>query len=142
MTGMTVDLARLGHRIKRVQDRHHRGANATLADLGISIGQWNALRHLHENPGASLHDLAQLTFQSDQAFGALAGRMVDRGLIERAQGPGRIVHHHLTAEGERVRRAGDERLEQLMNRSFAALSDRELVQLDRLLEKLIADQQP
>jgi hypothetical protein len=36
------------------------------------------LHHLHANPDASLHDLAQLTFQSDQAFGTLAGRMKSR----------------------------------------------------------------
>lgn len=136
---MPLDLRRLGLRIKRVQVRHHRGANAALADLGISIVQWDALRHLHEHPEASLHDLALLTFQTDQAFGALAARMVERGLIERAQGPGRIIHHSLTKEGERVRRVGADRLERVLEQSFSALSDRELAQLDRLLAKLTVE---
>jgi hypothetical protein len=42
-------------------------------------------------PGASLHRLAQLTFQIDQSFGTLAARMADRGLIERVSGPGRAA---------------------------------------------------
>jgi DNA-binding MarR family transcriptional regulator len=69
--------------------RHHRTVNERLAPLGISIVQWDALRHLHENPDASLHDLAQLTFQTDQSFGTLATRRIDRGLIERVPSPGR-----------------------------------------------------
>lgn len=55
----------------------------------MSVVQWDALRHLHQNPGASLHDLARLTFQTDQSFGSLAARMIDRGLIER-----RVPAHH------------------------------------------------
>jgi hypothetical protein len=65
----------IGLSVKRLQWRHHRAANAALAPLGLSLVQWDALRHLHGNPEASLHDLAGLTFQTDQSFGTLAGRM-------------------------------------------------------------------
>jgi DNA-binding MarR family transcriptional regulator len=58
------DVGEIGLSVKRLQMRHHRTANERLASLGISIVQWDALRHLHENPEASLHDLAQLTFQT------------------------------------------------------------------------------
>ena len=58
--------------------QHHRGANEALAELDISLVQWDALRHMDRNPGASLHDLAQLTFQTDQSFGALAARMEEQ----------------------------------------------------------------
>src|ERR1700748_3316721 len=101
-----MELADLGLSVKRLQIRHHRRSDERLAPLGISLVQWDALRHLHENPEASLHDLAQLTFQTDQAFGTLAARMEKRGLIERVPGPGRAVRHRITAEGERVREAG------------------------------------
>jgi DNA-binding MarR family transcriptional regulator len=97
------DIGEIGLSVKRLQMRHHRTANERLAPLGISIVQWDALRHLHDNPEASLHDLAQLTFQTDQSFGTLATRMIDRGLIERVPGPGRAVRHRLTAKGQDLR---------------------------------------
>src|SRR5690348_15259684 len=87
--------------VKRLQHRHHRALSRALAPLGLSLVQWDTLRHLHREPDSSLHDLAELTFQTDQSFGSLAVRMVDRGLIERVPGPGRAVKHRLTAHGER-----------------------------------------
>src|SRR2546423_9896639 len=114
--------------------RHHRAANERLAALGISIVQWDALRHLHENPEASLHDLAQLTFQTDQSFGSLATRMADRGLIERVPGPGRAVRHRLTAKGEQLRAAGQEAVNAVFKTSFDTLSPAQLEQLGNLLD--------
>lgn len=124
--------------VKRLQMRHHNAANAALADLGVSIVQWDALRHLHENPGVSLHALAQLTFQTDQSFGALAARLEARGLIERVPGRGRAVRHRLTAEGERVRQAGTEIVEGVLAESFSPLSDQQQRTFERLLRKLLA----
>jgi DNA-binding MarR family transcriptional regulator len=123
----------VGLLIKRVQHRHHRALTAALADLGVSLVQWDTLRHLHRQPQASLHDLAQLTFQTDQAFGTLAGRMVDRGLIERVPGPGRAVRHRLTAKGEQVRAAGQERATAVVGRSLTPLTAEQLDQLGGLL---------
>ncbi len=66
--GVTRPLQDIGLSVKRLQMRHHRALNAELAALGISLVQWDALRHLDQNPGTSLHDLARLTFQSDQSL--------------------------------------------------------------------------
>jgi DNA-binding MarR family transcriptional regulator len=129
----------MGLMVKRLQMRHHHAANVALTDLGVSIVQWDALRHLHENPGASLHDLAQLTFQTDQSFGALASRMEARGLIERVPGRGRAVRHQLTAEGERVRRVGAEIMEQVLSESFSPLSEAQQRTFSGLLRKLLAE---
>ena len=127
----------VGLSVKRLQMQHHRAANAGLAPLDISLVQWDALRHLSENPGASLHDLARLTFQTDQSFGALAGRMIERGLIERVPGPGRAVRHRLTDKGEQLRQAGDQIVRQVVAESFAPLSEKELTILDALLTRLV-----
>src|SRR3954447_11200255 len=113
---MTRAISEIGLSVKRLQWRHHREANTALAPLGVSLVQWDALRHLDENPDASLHDLAQLTFQSDQAFGTLASRMISRGLIERVPGPGRAVRHRLTEHGLELRRAGDEVVDRVIAR--------------------------
>jgi DNA-binding MarR family transcriptional regulator len=89
---------------------------------------------VHRRPDASLHDLAVLTFQTDQSFGSLATRMADRGLIERVPGPGRAVRHRLTEEGARLRAAGQEAVDVVLESSFQALSDAQLGQLGELLD--------
>jgi DNA-binding MarR family transcriptional regulator len=123
--------------VKRLQMQHHRAANAALAALDISLVQWDALRHLKANPGASLHDLAVLTFQTDQSFGALAARMEARGLIERVPGPGRAVRHRLTAKGEQVRKEGSALVESVLQKSFAPLTPTQLQSLHKLLHLLV-----
>jgi len=138
MKGVTRSLQDVGLSVKRLQMRHHRAVNAELAPLKISLVQWDALRHLDQNPGASLHDLARLTFQSDQAFGTLAGRMIDRGLIERLPGPGRAVRHQLTDKGRELRRAGDQIVNRVLGESFAALTPAQLAAFDELLITLLA----
>jgi DNA-binding MarR family transcriptional regulator len=135
---VTRKLQQIGLAVKRLQMRHHRAANAELAVLDISLVQWDALRHLDENPGASLHDLAQLTFQTDQSFGALAARMIDRGLIERVPGPGRAVQHRLTDKGRRLCQAGDEIVDRVVAQSFAGLTPEQLQTFDDLLIRLLA----
>jgi DNA-binding MarR family transcriptional regulator len=134
----TRPLQAIGLSVKRLQMRHHRAINAGLAKHELSLAQWDALRHLDENPGASLHDLAVLTFQTDQAFGTLASRMIDGGLIERVPGPGRAVKHRLTERGKERRKAGDKIVDQVLTASFARLSVTQLAQFDRLMQVLLA----
>jgi DNA-binding MarR family transcriptional regulator len=135
---MTATQRRIGLSVKRLQMRHHRAITAALAPLGVSLVQWDALRHLDENPSASLHDLALLTFQTDQSFGSLASRMVDRGLIERLGGPGRAVRHRLTPKGLEIRRAGEELVDGVLVRSLANLTPAELDAFDKTLAQLLA----
>src|SRR5580692_5787569 len=135
---MPRSLQEVGLAVKRLQAGHHRAIHARLAGIGISLVQWDALRHLAANPGASLHDLARLTFQSDQAFGTLASRMIERGLIERMEGPGRAVRHRLTDEGRKLRRAGDKIVDRALTASFAPLTPKQLASFDGLLVQLLA----
>ena len=74
---MAPSLQDVGLAVKRLQWRHHRAANERLAELGVSLVQWDVLRHLGRQPDASLHALAELTFQTDQSMGALATRALD-----------------------------------------------------------------
>jgi DNA-binding MarR family transcriptional regulator len=124
----------VGLAVKRLQHRHHRAAGRALAPLGLSLVQWDALRHLHIKPDASLHDLAVLTFQTDQSFGSLAARMAERGLIERVPGPGRAVRHQLTEEGARLRAEGQIVVDAVTATSFSALTPDQLDQLGALLD--------
>ncbi|AHH96715.1 MarR family winged helix-turn-helix transcriptional regulator [Kutzneria albida] len=134
---MEPTLQDVGLAVKRVQNRHHRTLDTRLTELGVSLAQWDALRHLAANPEASLHALAQLTFQTDQSFGALAGRMVERGLIERVPGPGRALRHRLTERGTQLLRAGDQVVDAVLAESFAPLSKAELATLHGLLMRVL-----
>ncbi|MFT3695621.1 MAG: MarR family winged helix-turn-helix transcriptional regulator [Kofleriaceae bacterium] len=127
----------VGHAVKRLQHRHHRAANKALAEHGLSIVQWDVLRHLAREPDASSHRLAELTFQTDQSFGTLATRMVDAGLIERIAGPGRVVRHRITKEGERLRGIAGKTIDKMIKKSFAGITQAELDQLGALLDKVL-----
>lgn len=134
---MALTIQQLGQAVKRLQVKHHRAGNEALRPLDISIVQWDALRHLHAHPGASLHDLAVLTFQTDQAFGTLAARMEARGLIRRTTGPGRAIRPELTPEGERVLIAGTKAIEGVLRASFDRLSATERAAFGELLMRLV-----
>ena len=139
---MPSDLQPLGLAIKRVQHRHHRTLDAALIEIGTTLAQWDALRAIARHPESSSHKLAGLTFQTDQSFGALANRMVDRGLIRRVAGGGRAILHHLTAEGEAMLAAGHAVADRMLAASFAPLDKSERKQLQALLAKLLGDDAP
>jgi DNA-binding MarR family transcriptional regulator len=128
-------LQEIGLAVKRLQWLHHTEASKLLADLGVSLPQWDVLRRLHEVPDASLHDLAQLTFQTDQSMGSLATRMIARGLITRVEGPGRAIRHTPTPEGERIRKEGAQILDSVLTDSVGSLSPAERSTLLELLTK-------
>ena len=132
----------VGLAVKRLQWRHHRESNTRLAAVGLSLVQWDVLRHLDANPGASLHQLAELTFQTDQSMGELAKRMIDRGLLERVGGAGRAAHHRLTRDGERARAAGAEIFDGVLRDSIGHLSSSELTTLYELLARAAGTEAP
>ena len=134
---MVVPLEELGLAVKQLQYRHHRTLDIRLAPLGTTLVQWDALRVISRNPDASLHRLAQLTFQTDQSFGALAGRLIERGLIERIAGAGRALHHHLTPAGEVLLSEGQIVYDEVISKSFAPLSAMERDTLHDLLARLL-----
>jgi DNA-binding MarR family transcriptional regulator len=134
---MSIALQDLGMLVKRLQYRHHRTLDIRLAPLGMSLVQWDALRAIGRHPDASSHHLAELTFQTDQSFGALAMRMVERGMIERLAGPGRALRHRLTAEGERLLQEGHQIVNEMLEASFAPLDAAERELLADLLNRLL-----
>jgi DNA-binding MarR family transcriptional regulator len=134
---MTVELQDLALAVKRLQHRHHRTLDARLAPLGTTLVQWDALRAISRHPDASSHRLAQLTFQTDQSFGTLAGRLVARGLIDRIAGPGRAIRHRLTPSGEALLRKGHTVVNEVFSKSFSTLTPTELDTLYDLLTRLL-----
>ncbi|GAA4390186.1 MarR family winged helix-turn-helix transcriptional regulator [Tsukamurella soli] len=125
----------VGLAVKRLQWRHHRDSNRRLGSVGLSLVQWDVLRHARRQPDATLHSLAELTFQTDQSMGELARRMVDRDLLERVDGPGRAVRHRLTPAGERAYADGAGIVEDVLSETLGRLTPAEREQLYGLLTK-------
>jgi DNA-binding MarR family transcriptional regulator len=139
---MPVVLQDLGRAVKQLQYRHHRGMDRKLREVGTSLAQWDAIRAIASRPNSSSHALAELTFQTDQSFGALANRLVKRGMIERVSGPGRAIRHRLTPRGEATLRKGQEVVGQVLESSFAPLTRKQREEFHRLISHALAEGDP
>jgi DNA-binding MarR family transcriptional regulator len=134
---MSIEPEHLGWLIKRIQHGHHRDLDKRLTPLGVSLVQWNALREIERHPGCSQHQLAERTFNSDQAFGTLLVRLQGAGWIERHPGAGRARIHKLTPKGHTLLRAGQKVMSEVTSASFAPLLKDERQLLARLLTKVL-----
>ncbi|MGY6023158.1 MarR family winged helix-turn-helix transcriptional regulator [Streptomyces spinosirectus] len=132
----TADLQLLGRAVKQAQYRQHRSLDGALAAIGTTLAQWDALRAISRTPGSSARDLAAATFQTEQAFGTLAGRLTAQGLIERRPGHGRRIEHHLTPAGERILKAGHKVADEVLAECFAPLAAPDRATLLDLLRRL------
>jgi DNA-binding MarR family transcriptional regulator len=137
-----TSLQDLGRAVKQLQYRHHRAMDSRLREAGTSLPQWDALRAISRRPNSSAHALAEMTFQTDQSFGALANRLEERGMVKRAAGPGRAIRHRLTPKGEATLRKGYEVIDQVFTASFAPLSSRQRGELYRLLSRALIEGNP
>ena len=135
---MSLDVQELGRTVKRLQHRNHRRLDSGLAEIGTTLAQWDALRTIDENPRASAHALAEHSFQTDQSFGALATRLIEKGLVDRRPGKGRALVHSLTDEGRLMFERGNAVAAQAGAAAFATLSGIERRQLFDLLQKTLS----
>jgi DNA-binding MarR family transcriptional regulator len=135
---MRNQLQALGRAVKQAQYRQHRSLDRKLATVGTTLAQWDALRAIGGAGGASARTLAAATFQSEQAFGTLASRLVAQGLIDRSPGHGRRIEHRLTPAGEQMLKEGHQVADTVLAACFAALPARDRAILLELLERLNA----
>ena len=139
---MLGSLETLALSIKRLQHRNYRTLDAKLAPLGISLVQWGALREIEGNPGFSMHRLAEITFNSDQAFGTLMARLLRQKLVERQPGAGRANVHRLTPRGRTLLLEGHKRVRQVLTKTFSVLDADELARLQALVAKVLGEDKP
>lgn len=132
-----IPLEQLGLAIKRMQSRHHKAMDARLLPIGISLVQWHALREIDRNPGSTQLRLADLTFNSAQAFGALMTRMLRDDLVQRESGVGRAYSLSLTPKGQQLIQDGEAVMHSVLEESFAGLDEQERQQLQGLLDKAL-----
>ncbi|GAA2055391.1 MarR family transcriptional regulator [Catenulispora yoronensis] len=133
---MPVDIESLGRAVKQAQYRNHRALETALSDVGTTLVQWDALRAIARTPGSSGRELAVETFQGEQSFGALAGRLEAQQLIERRPGRGRRVEHFITDAGRQVLAAGRPVASMALAESFAPLDENERATLLTLLQRV------
>ena len=134
---MSIPLQELARTIKLLQNKQRRLLDSRLGEIGITLVQWDALRAIGRNPGASSHDLADYTFQTDQSFGALAMRLLEKGLITRSPGKGRVIGHLLTAEGEAALSRSSAVADSALQEEFGCLSNSERRTLLGLMKRLV-----
>lgn len=137
---MSEELEYLGRAIKQAQYRQHRALETALSAVGTTVVQWDAMRAVNRMPGASAHALAQATFQTDQAFGTLAGRLLAQGLIERTPGTGRRIDHTLTRAGAAKLAEAEIVASRVRETLFAPLDEDERAVLRSILDRLAGDE--
>jgi DNA-binding MarR family transcriptional regulator len=137
---MHDELQELGRAVKQAQYRQHRSLDSALQAIGTTLAQWDALRAISRSPGASARELATATFQTEQAFGTLAGRLTAQDLVERRPGHGRRIEHHLTPTGRQILAAGHKIADEVLADCFSPLPNADRATLLDLLQRLTTAQ--
>lgn len=115
---------------------------ALFKEHGLSSPQYNVLRILRGARGDDLscHEVGRRLITRVPDVTRLLDRLEQRGLIERwrCQDDRRVVRTRITADGLALLERLDDPLQRVVAEQFAGFSDRQLAQLDRLLEALLA----
>ena len=127
--------------LKQAQQRKQIAVDTALAKLQSSLAQWVVLRRIRTDPGASAHDLAQAAFQTDQSFGSITRRLIERGLVIREQGKGRSSAHHLSDAGRKLLEKCEPIVMATLRLEFAGLSEDELQVFGVFLAKIVGEDQ-
>lgn len=122
------DVARL---MRTVFDRRMR-------DLGLTRAQWLVLTRLHRRPGASQSELAEMMEIEKPSAGRMIDRMQAKGWVMRKpDGADRRINRiYLTREAERVHKRIWRIAEATVSDALSDLSDKEALQLGRLLGRV------
>jgi DNA-binding MarR family transcriptional regulator len=124
----------------------NRISRAFYADIearhGITLPEWRVMLTLTRHPGMAAMAVAALWGMDKMAISRAVRRLARAGLVRRtpAEGDRRRWVLDLTQEGRRRFKAVEPAATQRYRDFLKALAPREVAQLRRLLEKLIADQ--
>jgi MarR family transcriptional regulator, organic hydroperoxide resistance regulator len=107
--------------------------------FGITVTQFWALVHLHDEEGRSLSELATLLICDKSNVTSVVDKLEEAGLAERKAGKAgdrRFRRVVLTAEGQRLRRQAMAAREQLIEQRLRAVAPENVSQLTLLLQHL------
>jgi DNA-binding MarR family transcriptional regulator len=104
---------------------------------GVTGPQMGILNRLAQSPGSSGADIARAMVISRQAVQEALITLEGKGLIERKQGPGRIVHSQLTEQGREIVHSCATELRTAGQRLISALAPHEQHLLADLLRRYL-----
>jgi DNA-binding MarR family transcriptional regulator len=124
--------------IRRIVRALRVAAQRTQDEAGISAAQLFVLRRLAETPATSLNDLAERTLTDRSSVADVVERLAARGLVKRAQSTvdRRRLTISLTSAGQRLLHSAPESPTAILMDALEQLSDGELTELSRSLERL------
>jgi len=110
-----------------------------LSGLDISVAQWVVLRTLFENSGVTLNQAAQLVGVDKSSLSRMVERLVQRGLINRAEGSDRrSVGLTLTAAGKKLVRQLAKLADENDSAFFKSLNEKKRKDFLATIQKLLA----
>jgi DNA-binding MarR family transcriptional regulator len=127
-----------GYLLARVCKAHRGGVGATLAELGLHVGQEMVLSHLWRQDGLSPSELAERLGVEPPTVTNMLSRMEKARLLERCRDPGdaRCTRVYLTKKGRELREPVERRWEAVQKRAFAGITAEEEALLCDLLVKI------
>lgn len=134
----------LPHLIWRAQNAVHRGAQAAVEDLGVTVTQLGMAVHLDELGPLSASDLARGFRITPQSVTTALSRLEHIGWITRTPHPvhGRVILNTLTDAGRRGVREGRARMASLHAELEQALVEAEATGLRSDLRRLLSALEP
>jgi MarR family transcriptional regulator, organic hydroperoxide resistance regulator len=126
--------------LRRIVRALRLSSHAAERSLGISGAQLFVLRELAAHPGASLGELAALTLTDRSSVSVVAGRLVERGLVERATDPGdaRRLRLSLTPAGETLLGRAPVPVQERLIAALREADPADLAVFNRLLDRIVA----
>jgi DNA-binding MarR family transcriptional regulator len=131
-------------RINGLRRRLNRMLDETLADLGLSVGEWKVLTHLQLDGPPHRKSVGQLSKWAELSSGAMTNRLdqlEQAGFVRRLPDPGdrRGVLVELTDEGRRAWEQSVSAQAEKESVVAAALDAKEKRQLNALLRRLMRE---
>lgn len=127
-----------GYLLARACKAHRGGVGATLAELGLHVGQEMVLSHLWKKDGLTPSELTERLGVEPPTVTNTLSRMEKAGLLERCRDPGdaRCTKVYLTDKGRQLREPVERRWEAVQKRAFAGITVEEEALLRDLLVKI------
>lgn len=125
--------------MKRILIQFRGRMDEELRPRGVTTAQMQLLFAVRNNPGSSGAQLARLCYITPQTTQTLLKHLENAGFIVRGKDPvnDRIVTTSVTPEGERLARTIERESLALQAELWQGFSDRELTQLNTLLERCL-----
>jgi DNA-binding MarR family transcriptional regulator len=144
LPGVDLEVEGIVDRINGLRRRFHRMLDETLADFGLSDGEWRALSHLWLAGPPYRRSVGKLAKRAELSSGAMTNRldrMEEAGLVRRVPDPDdrRGVLVELTDAGRKAWKESVKAQAQKESLVAAALDADEKQQLNALLRRLMLE---